>query len=369
MTIYIGENIKQLRLQRELTQEVLAEFLGTSFQSVSRWERGESYPDITMLPVIANFFDVTVDELLGICKTNNEEKIREYLDLYDTMRLKDSSLTFEKIENAVGEFPGDFRLLVRYMELLHEEKIFNKPWKELVSGGYKKISEKIESIYENIQKHCTDDDIRIRSKRIMITHLLWKYDCVCDEKGKFLFDKAYLNKAKEIASTLPAMCDCREMNLISDKSNYYEANKAALEELIFQLHSILDGYCFEYSAEKRITEYESLQTLLELIYPDGSYGKNSFNRLYNYGHLGQLYHKIGNDEKSVEYLKKAAEYAVKLDSHPDETEQIKRHYNHGKAYRELSACEFMKTVMTEHYQLSEEFKKRVEFGEIVGMLT
>lgn len=368
MTIYIGENIKRLRLQKELTQEVLAEFLGISFQSISRWERGESYPDITMLPVIASFFDVTVDELLGICKTNDEEKIREYLDLYDTMRLKDSSLAFEKLENAVKEFPGDFRILVRYMELLHEEKLFNQPWKELVTDKYKKISGKIEAIYENIQKHCTDDDIRIRSKRIMITHLLWKYDCVCDEKSKFLFDKAYLNKAKEIASTLPAMCDCREINLISDKSNYYETNKAALEELIFQLHAILYGYCFEHPAEKRIKQYEALQTLLELIYPDGNYGKNSFNRLYNYGHLGQLYHNAGNDEKAIEQLKKAAEYAVKLDSRPDETEQIKRYYNYGKEYRELSACKFMKTVMTQHYQLSEEFKGRKEFEQIIATL-
>lgn len=368
MIVYIGENIKRLRLQKELTQETLAEFLGVTFQSVSRWERGESYPDITLLPAIASFFNVTVDSLLGVSKATDEEKIKEYLDLYDNMRITDSALTFEKFESAVREFPGDFRILIRYMELLHEEKLFNQPWKELVSGGYKKISEKIETIYENIQKHCTDDDIRIRSKRIMITHLLWKYDCVCDEKGKFLFDKPYLNRAKDIAATLPAMCDCREMFLISDKSNYYEVKKDSLEELIFQLHTILYGYCFQHPAEERIRQHEALQTLLELIYPDGSYGKNSFNRLYNYGHLGQLYHKAGNDEKALEYLKKAAEYAIVLDSHPNETQQIKRHYNYGKAYRELTASEFMKTVMTEHYPLSEEFKGSREFGEIVGRL-
>lgn len=368
MTVYIGENIKRLRTQKGLTQEALAEFLGVSFQSISRWERGESYPDITMLPALASFFDVTVDSLLGISKANNEEKIKEYLDLYDNMKIKDSSLIFEKFEKAVREFPGDFRISVRYMELLQQEKLFNSPWKKLVSGGYKLISDKIEAIYESIQKHCTDDDIRIRSKRIMITHLLWKYDCICDEKGKFLFNEEFLNKAKEIASTLPAMCDSRELMLISDKSNYYEVNKAALEELIFQLHRVISGYCFNRSAEERIKQYEALQTLLELIYPDRSYGKNSFNRLYNHGHLGQLYHQTGNDKKALDQLEKSAEYAVMLDLQPDETEQIKKHYNYGPEHRELGACKFMKTVMTEHYNLSDEFKSTEEFKKITDLL-
>ena len=61
MTVYLGENIKKLRREKELTQETLAEFLGVTFQSVSNWERGESYPDITMLPEIAGFFKVSVD--------------------------------------------------------------------------------------------------------------------------------------------------------------------------------------------------------------------------------------------------------------------------------------------------------------------
>ena len=64
MTIYLGENIKKLRREKGITQETLAEFLGVTFQSVSNWERGESYPDITMLPEIAGFFKVSVDELL-----------------------------------------------------------------------------------------------------------------------------------------------------------------------------------------------------------------------------------------------------------------------------------------------------------------
>ena len=368
MTLYIGENIKQFRLKKELTQEKLAEFLGVTFQSVSRWERGESYPDITMLPLIASFFNVTIDELLGVSKVSNEENIKEYLDIYDNMRLKDSAFTLEKFEAAIKEFPADFRILVRYMELLHEEKLFNKPWKEVVNSSYKKVSEKIESIYENIQKYCTDDDIRIKSKRIMITHLLWLYDCACDESGKFLFDKTFLNRAKEIVSTLPTMCDSRELMFISDKDNYYKNKKTALEEMMFLLHGEIDGYCFNNPTEEKIKQYEALQALLELVYTDGNYGKNSFNRLYNYGHLGQLYHKIGNDEKSIAYLKKAAEYAVTLDFTPDKTERIKRFYNYGTAHREMSACRFMKTVITEHYSLDEEFKRSSAFNEIISLL-
>ena len=95
MTIYLGENIKRLRRENELTQEMLADLLGVTFQTVSNWERGESYPDITILPEIASFFRVSVDELLGMNEAAAQAKIQEYLDFYDDMKLKDAYLTFE----------------------------------------------------------------------------------------------------------------------------------------------------------------------------------------------------------------------------------------------------------------------------------
>lgn len=58
--------IAELRKEKGIGQQELAEVLGVSFQSVSKWETGATMPDITLLPVIAGYFNVSVDELLGL---------------------------------------------------------------------------------------------------------------------------------------------------------------------------------------------------------------------------------------------------------------------------------------------------------------
>lgn len=73
MVINIGENIKNLRTARGDTQEKLADALNVSPPAVSKWERGEALPDITLLPPLAEYFGVSVDKLLGIDATAESE--------------------------------------------------------------------------------------------------------------------------------------------------------------------------------------------------------------------------------------------------------------------------------------------------------
>ena len=61
--IKIGTKIKTLRKQKNISQEVFANYLGVSFQAVSKWENGTTMPDVTMFPAIASFFGVSTDEL------------------------------------------------------------------------------------------------------------------------------------------------------------------------------------------------------------------------------------------------------------------------------------------------------------------
>ena len=71
----IGKNIADLRKSNGMTQEQLAETLGVSSQTVSKWENEITMPDIMLLPVIAGCFDITVDELYGGRKTIENAKL------------------------------------------------------------------------------------------------------------------------------------------------------------------------------------------------------------------------------------------------------------------------------------------------------
>ena len=77
-----GATIKALREKQGLTQAQLAERLAVSDKAVSKWETGAGYPDITLLPRIANYFGITVDELIGNDAVTREEDIRSFTDWF-----------------------------------------------------------------------------------------------------------------------------------------------------------------------------------------------------------------------------------------------------------------------------------------------
>ena len=63
MELKVGSNIKRLRIAKNITQEQLSVAMNVTGAAVSKWERGETYPDITLLQPLAYFFGVTLDEI------------------------------------------------------------------------------------------------------------------------------------------------------------------------------------------------------------------------------------------------------------------------------------------------------------------
>ena len=97
MEINLKEKLRSLRQQKNITQEALANHLGITPQSVGKWERGEGFPDITLLPKIAFYFDVTVDELHCVDQVRVEEAICEYQ--------RQSKICCQKIHSEKAENP------------------------------------------------------------------------------------------------------------------------------------------------------------------------------------------------------------------------------------------------------------------------
>lgn len=79
----ISKNLKKLRLQKKLTQEQVAEALGVSSQTVSRWECNTTYPDIVLLPEIARLFCVTVDDLFHEDSTAYDNYAQRLASIYE----------------------------------------------------------------------------------------------------------------------------------------------------------------------------------------------------------------------------------------------------------------------------------------------
>lgn len=98
--INIGRTILQKRRENGLTQEDLANCIGVSKASVSKWETGQSYPDITFLPQLATLFNISVDELIGYEPQMSKEDIRK---LYAKLSDDFASEPFDEVLNACRE--------------------------------------------------------------------------------------------------------------------------------------------------------------------------------------------------------------------------------------------------------------------------
>ena len=155
MNIYINENIRKLRREKNITQEKLAEHLNVSTQAVSKWERNESFPDMTMIIPIASYFGVTTDELFGFDAAKNEAIIQAYLkELHKLLPRGQWNEAKELITKAQKEFPNDFRIMIQYMYLIIGGRADNPPE---VIGSY---ADELTMLCERILNECTVDDIR-----------------------------------------------------------------------------------------------------------------------------------------------------------------------------------------------------------------
>lgn len=107
MKLYIGENLKKLRAEKNVTQDTLAEYLGVTYQAVSRWENGLAYPDIELLPELARFFEVSLEELMGT-ESDEEKKRNTVYECWDLLSEDKNTEALAKLRELEKAYPNDW---------------------------------------------------------------------------------------------------------------------------------------------------------------------------------------------------------------------------------------------------------------------
>lgn len=180
MEMTIGANIKRLRTAKNITQEQLSVGMNVTCAAVSKWERGETYPDITLLQPLAYFFGVTLDELMGYDQEKIQADIDEVIALY--RKHWNDKKGREIIVKAYHDFPNDYGIMHYYMWNIGGDLADNDP-DVLIAH-----KEEFLAICEKILEGCTEENLRLGAwnMRAKILHAEGKTDAALEiYKTKF----------------------------------------------------------------------------------------------------------------------------------------------------------------------------------------
>lgn len=168
---HIGSKIKTLRKKKDLTQEKLAEYLGVSFQAVSKWETGVASPDLSMIVPLARLLGCSTDELFGIVDSSEDPRKNELRTLYmETQQTGDLKARYDIATTAVKEYPGDFEFLYW---LGDAEWMYAVDFCEKNSNEKRTHLEKSIGCLMRVIEDCDDTDIRNHALHSIVLPLTW----------------------------------------------------------------------------------------------------------------------------------------------------------------------------------------------------
>ena len=156
MSLPISNVIRRLRRERDITQEELAAAVGVTYQSVSRWENGQAYPDMELIAKIAGFFNISTDILFGTDKESINTKLEAHYEKINKVQ-HDPEEFYQACKAAYDEFPKEYSFGIWLCRCYIENN--TRPYEEHL--------DEIRAICKNIMDNCTDEDHRIEAMHMI----------------------------------------------------------------------------------------------------------------------------------------------------------------------------------------------------------
>lgn len=203
----INQIIREKRKELSLTQEQIADFLGVSTPAVNKWEKGSTYPDITLLPALARLLKIDLNTLMSFHDDLTDIEIENFVNEVDkTVKEQDYDTAFQKAINKIHEYPNCEKLI--YSVILYLEGA-------LILYNVSEI-EQYREMYETFYKRLATSEIP--EIRDTATSMLISY---ARNRGDF-------SKAEELINSLPFSTIDKEEQLAvlyQQQERYEDAEK------------------------------------------------------------------------------------------------------------------------------------------------
>ena len=313
----MGQIIKRLRKERNLTQEELAEQLNISAQAISKWENGTSMPDISQVVPLANLFGVTTDVLFGVYGIEHEEEVhsrlKEIYELYDGCKDGEEGQTaliiLEKYRDALHTYPNNATILTEAMAF---GTMLIENYESVLSAligkdGLNNLADEIGHWAELVIKYSSSLERVLSAKhRLIDIHVHRKnWDAAFDLAETFPNDLSELRSIIMADLKRSAGDTARQKKLhcfnIAQLSSQLGHQTALLGNLYMQEGKLDDAlYCYAF-----------LRNMIAAMYMDEKYRPPFIHDYYPmYRFPAECLVKLGRNDEAIELLEEGVDFIL-----------------------------------------------------------
>jgi DNA-binding protein len=279
----INEIIKLKRKELDLTQEQMAEYLGVTTPAVNKWEKGNSYPDIIILPALARLLKVDLNTLLSFNDELTDQEIGKFTnDLVTIIDAKGYDEGFKIAMDKIYNYPNCYKLIYSVSSTLQGA---------LFMYGVEdkdKYEKQIEKLFERVGK-CNNPELCNHVNSLLIS--------------KYIQRKEY-DSAQKLIDTLPNTSINKKQiqaNLYIKQGKLSEASEILEQELLFMTNNIQTALLSMIDIALQESRYEDA-----IVYADKIQQTAEIYQLWDYnkyiGHY-QIAIKTKDKQKSIDILK------------------------------------------------------------------
>lgn len=300
--LLVGDVIYRLRKEKGITQDQLANFIGVSTAAVSKWESGISYPDIALLPILATFFNVTIDTLLNFkIELSDEEVMNIFSECEKLFSSGELNNAIDMCKKYITKYPYSYYLKLRIGFLFNMYS-----WKWMDEEKCKKVMGYSIELFEDVAQNCNKVDLVEQA-----LFQLGAYYPVIGEEDKAIKALNKIHKSELDPNMLLAFIYMNKNELKKGRKMLQSKLYKSIDDIGHACLGLGNSYMKDEKGLGMIEKYYNLSINIKKAL---SFEENSVLGIaFEYLNFAQAYLKFNEAEKAISMLNRMVEDIRKND--------------------------------------------------------